>query len=257
MAIGYPFSIRGITAGALSAVEDQLGLTLPSGQSFNNLPVVNSKIALYTLRICAPNAPNTPVQTYTFPISPSNFVREYTAMNNIYDVAGSPEQNGVQRIVDEYGNSPVTFLIEGTTGWQRHSTDGFGFTGMESIAALQEALNQYAQLNRAQVLSGIPDLFIMELFDYFYNDFWVVVPVGRQLIRQTSNRPLLFDYSFRLAGVRPIAGAPLDTTPDLVQDALGAASSQVRSTVSQSIGRLLVNYASSTAGELGQQEVAP
>jgi hypothetical protein len=142
-------------------------------------------------------------------LTPTSIVKEITALSNVYDVQGGPNTYGVSRIVDQYGNTLPTFSIEGTTGWQFHATDGFAFTGLESIAIVQGLLNQYASLNRGQQLAN-KTLYPLEYYDYFTEEFWTVVPIGPQIVRQDAARPLLFNYAFRFAAI----GGPVGEITD-------------------------------------------
>ena len=190
---GFPFSAGASFGAGFSASIPTLGPNA-AGQSFQTISLPNNQLALYTLVIRGP-APSTAIKYgYTFPLSPQSVSQEFTAKTQIWDVAGSAQQQGVQRVVDLYGNSPKTFVLEGTTGWQYHSTDGMAYTGMQSIALLQNLLAQFAVLNKQQVDNNNPNPYIMEFYDYFSSNFWQVVPSGRQVIRQDQSRPLLFFY---------------------------------------------------------------
>lgn len=253
-AIGYPFSAGsniGINANAGVAV----GPTVANGQSFQTIPLPNTQIALYTISICDPTTGQS-VLTWTFPISPKNITQTFSSLTNIYDVAGPSSTYGVTRVVDMYGNTPVTYRIEGTTGWQRHSTDGFQSTGMQSIAAIQSALNQFAAYNANQQLSNNSNLYTMRFYDYFSGQFWQVVPMGPQVIRQDDQKPLLFFYSFNLVGVANLSDPIQDTTNDPVQSALSVSSSQAISNLSSSLTSTLTGYEDETAGALGEVATA-
>lgn len=248
--LGFPLS-------ALASLQQGFGATSPissvqtsPSQSFQNIPLTNSKLALYTLSIRAPNSGSL-VTSFTFPLSPSSVIKEYTAMSNIYDVKGSAAQFGVQRTVDTYGNSPISYRIEGTTGWQYHSTDGFSQTGNDAIASLQIMLNQFAQYNISQQDNNSADLYTLEFYDYFSGDFWQVIPIGPQIIRQNRDRPLYFDFAFRWAGVQSLSAPMPSTQNDPVLNALSVAQPQAISTTSNSLISTLNGYQSSTLGALG------
>lgn len=248
--IGFPFNNgAGIGLGFQATTATLAGAG--TGQSFNNLPLPNTKLALYTLSIRQPQPPNAQVQTYTFPLSPAAISKSYMALSNIFDVAGSAQQNGVQRVIDTYGNTPVTYVLQGTTGWQYHGTDGFSLTGLESIAEIQKALNRFAQLNKQQQVNNQTQLYLLEFYDFFANEFWQVVPVGPQVIQQNAQRPLLFDYSFRLAGVKDLSAPNAPTVDDPVLNAFSQTGQQAVTSLSSNISGTLNNYASYTAGSLG------
>jgi hypothetical protein len=239
----------GFSVGPFSA-QFNLGLG-NSGQSFSTIPLPNNRLALYALVILDANPPNLPVETFTFPISPSSISKEPTAMTNFYDTSGPAGNAGVQRTPDIYGQSPPIISIEGTTGWQRHSTDGFALTGMESIAAIQTLLNDFAALNRQQQDQNNPNLYLMEFYDYFTDEFWRVVPIGPQVIRQSERRPLLFDYSFRFAALFSVDTAPPPIIGDPILNALLLGGNQAGAQLGASISVTLNSYAAFTAGSFG------
>ena len=251
--LGFPFN--------LAASGTQLGIGFNGstvalsarvvGQSFQTIPLPNSRTALYAISIFEPHNTSTPFQSFTFPLSPSTVFKEFTAMSNVYDVAGDPSEYGVHREVDIYGNSPVTYRIEGTTGWQYHSTDGYSSTGLEAIAALQDIVNQFAYFNAQQRKSGSADLYTMEFYDYFSGSYWQVVPVGPQVVRQNERRPLLFEYAFRLVGIAPVAKPQTDTSNDSILSALALSQPQAIAAMAVSNVSVLTNYKGLTAGALG------
>jgi len=227
------------------------GVVLPAllgGQSFTNVPLPNNRLALYTLSIRAPGQTKSAVLSYTFPISPQAITREYTSMTAVYDVKGSAGQGGVSRVIDEYGNSPPTWSIEGTTGWQFHATDGLTTSGLESIAKLQNLLQQYAIYNQAQADNNVADLYTLEFYDYFANEYWQVEPFGRQGISQVSNQPLIFRYSFRWAGIRALNAAVNDNTKSLLSALLSGDAQQVSTALQSSLKRVISAYLPVTVG---------
>lgn len=248
--IGFPPSIN--VTGAVGGIAN-IGLgtvSNPAGQIFATRALPNSRFSYYTLAICDPNSQQ-PVETYIFPLSPSSVVKEFSAMTNFYDVASQPSQNdnGVTRIVDVFGNSPVTYMLRGTTGWQYHSTDGYAFTGVDSILLLQSALNSFAQRNKQQINSGASNLYTLEFYDYFTGDYWQVVPVGPQRIEQTSQRPLLFEYTLRLVGVKDLSAGPSVQPPDdLAANLVGGATTSLGNTLTDTLTSALSNYAQNTLG---------
>lgn len=212
-------------------------------QNFSTTKVPNLRLALYTLSIRSPGFAQTSFMTYTFPISPASIRKTPVAMSMIYDTAGPPATGGVARTVDSYGMSPVTYLIEGTTGWDRHQTDGMIFTGLQSIQQIEFMLNLYAALNQQQKQANNPALYTLEFYDYFNEEYWQVEPVGPQEIRQSERAPTLQYYSFRLPGVQPVS-APLisDIFADQVQQLFIAGSSAAAETVAGAINSVLAGY---------------
>lgn len=242
--LGYPLSI-GATAsiglGGGGAIGPGGGGQAPS---FQNQPVVNQGQVLFTLSIRGPQAPYPTQQTYTFPISPASIQRVYPSYANVYDVPGPAQLNGVFRVVDTYGMGAISYIIEGTTGWQLHGTDGSQLTGMDSISALFQMLNKYAALNAQQMANGDSKLYLLELSDYWYGEFWQVVPVGPQMLRQRSNRPLLFEYSLRLVGVRDLTQPQYDpnaSSDQIQQDFHQAAASYLQTAATQT-KQTIANY---------------
>jgi hypothetical protein len=120
-----------------------------SDQIFRTTPVPNYQTCLYTLSIRGGNG-LAELVSYTFPISPQSIRKDRRALSNIYDTQGSALNQGVSRQVDSYGLTPPMYVIEGTTGWQKHSSDGMSLTGLQSIQQLQQLLAQYAALSQAQ-----------------------------------------------------------------------------------------------------------
>lgn len=229
--------------------------------SFRTIPVVNSRKPVYTLSIRSPNSPYLPILTYTFPISPANLSKTFTAMTAIYDVAAPPVQagtqngmqqsalslSGVQRFADVYGNSPLSIVIQGTTGWQRHSSDNYASTGIESIAALNSVIQQFAQLNQAQSQAGNPNLYTLEFYDYFEDDYWQVVPIGQQVLNQTNARPLIVEYQFRFAGIKAVSEPQVDPNPDPILQSFTTPPNQGLQNISTQTNTILSDYADSTA----------
>jgi len=180
----------------------------PLRQTFRTIPVPTPGLALFTLALRQPGPALLSFFTYTFPLSPQSLRKEYTSMSTVYDVQGTAAQNGVARLVDVYGNTPFTFVIEGTTGQQRHSTDGYLFTGRQSIDQILELLQLYADLNQVQMANNAKQLYTLEFYNYFAQEFWQVVPDGQQGISQSAQSPTLQFYTLRLAGIKPV-NAPI------------------------------------------------
>lgn len=219
------------------------GLISALTQNFSTIKVPNLRLALYTLSIRSPGFSLLSFFTYTFPISPSAIRKSFSAMSTMYDTAGPPLTQGVTRSFDDFGNCPVTYTIEGTTGWDRHSTDGMIFTGLQSIQQIQALLSLYAQLNQVQKRANNPSLYTLEFYDYFNHEYWQVQPVGDQEIRQSDRAPLLQYYRFQLAGVQQVS-APLisDIFADPVQQLFAAGSSAVARGVTSAIDSVLGIY---------------
>jgi len=189
---------------------------LANGQTFRTIPLPNNRPAIYGLSMRG--SYGSLAGGFTFPLSPGNLRKEYNALSNVYDVRGQPAQAGVNRIMDSYGIAPVVFVIEGTTGWKRHSTDGYMTTGLQAIAALERFFFMYAQINASQAARGQPPI-TMEFYDYFRGDFWQVEPTGPQGVRMGEGKPILVYYAFRLAGIRDLTH-PVTPENDSVSNVL-------------------------------------
>ncbi len=187
-------------------MSDYLGTAVE--QHFRTQPIANIGLALYMLSIRAPDAAFTPVRNYIFPLSPQMVRKEVPAYNTIYDKQGDPSTLGVQREIDMFGAAPPLFVIGGTTGWKLHSTDGYLWSGKVSIQRMQSVLAEFTGLNQEQMLADNPNLYRLEFYDYWMDEYWEVAPVGPQQITQTAERPILSYYQLRLAGVRPVS-API------------------------------------------------
>lgn len=234
-------SLPGPAIGLGVAVGAQVGPV--AGQTFRPQPIPNFRVALYQLVIRAPAAPYGIVFGYTFPISPANIRKEPVSLTNIYDVGSNdPNMLGVQRSADLFGDTPPMYTIEGTTGFQYHNTDGYSLTGIDSILALQSLLSQYAALNQQQVQSQIPDPYLLEFYDYYTNDHWQVVPIGPRSFMQDRSRPLLVNYSFRLAGLRNLAAPPPPTGTDVVAQNFAATAPQAVTNLSVAVASLRLHY---------------
>lgn len=223
------------------------GALSTTGQSFANYPNPNFQPCVYTVSIRSPGQLGTEYASYTFPLSPQMLRKEETALAAVYDTAGSPAQNGIARLIDQYGMTPVTYQIEGTTGWQRHGRDGFVLTGLQSVQVLQKFLTKYMALNAAQVARGLSDLYTLEFYDYFANDFWIVVPVGPQLFQIAADRPLLTYYKLRWVALKSV-GAPILGRVDALAQVFGTPAVTAVINAATTINGLLGLY--SPTGEL-------
>lgn len=203
--------------------------------NYQNIKGLNQTLALYMLTVRAPDPPFAAVDTYIFPLSPQRVRKTFTAMTAIYDTAGTPDTAGVARVVDSYGVAPFVYEIEGTTGWDYHSTDGYAFSGLASIRRIQDMFLNYARNNQIQRQNNNPNSYFMEFADFFTGEFYQVEPIGPQEIRASDRAPLLQYYRFRLAGVAPIE-APYyeDTSTDPTASMLSTSGgSAIRNTTAQ------------------------
>jgi len=143
-----------------------------AGQSFRTTPVPNLQAALYQLSIRSPGFTLGELATYTFPISPGAIRYDRAGLSSFADTQGTPAQAGVARVIDIYGLAPPVIMIEGTTGWDYHATDGGILTGLQSMQLLQRFLARYAVLNETQRATGSSDYYQLEFYDYFSSQFW-------------------------------------------------------------------------------------
>jgi hypothetical protein len=218
-------------------------LTSVLSQSFSTVKVPNTQLALYTLSIRSPGYSLLSFFTYTFPISPGSLRKAPTAMSALYDTSGPVLTNGVTRNIDSFGLAPPIYTLEGTTGWDRHATDGLIFTGLQSIQQLQYLISLYAQLNQQQKQANNPSLYTLEFYDYFNQEFWQVEPIGEMEIRQSERAPTLQYYRLRFAAVQQVS-APLisDVFADPILQLFAAASSAAASAVQTGISNILGLY---------------
>jgi len=202
---------------------------------------------LYALALRMPMPPYLPIAIYTFPLSPSQITREVVGMGNYYDVLGSPQNFGVNRIADMYGQSPPIYTIAGTTGVKYHSADNFLWSGLESIELLMALISQYFSLNASQAQSNSRYNYVLEFYDYYMGQFWQVVPFGPQRIMQSSNKPQLVFYQIRLVATLSLEQAALSLIDSIfsgIQSTVGSQFAQSQTTLGSAAG----NYSSFTVG---------
>jgi hypothetical protein len=218
-------------------------LTSLLSQNFRTVKVPNVRLALYTLSIRSPGFSLLSFFTYTFAISPMSLRKAPVAMSAVYDSSGPASKGGVTRNIDSFGMAPPIFMLEGTTGWDRHNIDGYIFTGQQSVQQLQYLFELYAQLNQAQKNVNNPNLYTLELYDYFNQDYWQVEPIGEMEFRLTAQAPMLTFYSLRLAAIQPVS-APIisDIFADPVQQIFAAGASSAASGLKDAISGILGAY---------------
>jgi hypothetical protein len=112
------------------------------GPLFRTISVPAIQPALYQLSIRNPGQQFTELATYTFPLTPSSLRSERSSMSSYFDTQGPASSQGVSRVVDTYGLAPPIFTIEGTTGWDRHLSDGYILTGLQSLQLLEQFLSR-------------------------------------------------------------------------------------------------------------------
>jgi hypothetical protein len=217
-------------------------------QQFRTRDAQVAQSALYQLSIRAPSNSWADLATFTFPLSPLMLRTDRPALSSYSDTQGPAKTQGVTRIVDTYGLAPPVFTIEGTTGWDYHATDGYVLTGLQSISLLSAFLQRYTTLNIQQRVAGNKDLYALEFYDYFLQQFWQIEPIGPQGIRQSADRTKLVFYRFRWAAVQPV-GVPVLGEIDSLLGAMTTPVAAAAITAAESIGAMLVAY--SPAGLFG------
>ena len=212
-------------------------------QSFKTTPFVWDQPAFYQLSIRLPNAQFSELSTYTFPLSPQSIRATRNALSNTLDVQGTlgADNSGVKRLIDRYGLTAPTFIIEGTTGWDRHQTDGFLLGGIQSMQLLKSFIQKYSNLNEGKREAGDPNLYTLEFYDYFSLEFWVVEPVGPQIVRQGSDRPNLTYYRFQLAAQKP-AGIPPEGGVDALLQVFGTPAAVAGVNAATTLGAITTAY---------------
>lgn len=215
-------------------------------QYFYTKGAASTGLALYELSIRSPNGSLSllPGHNFVFPLTPQSVRKTSAPLTAIYDVQGSAKQYGVQRKVDEFGLAPPFFTITGTTGWQFHSADGFLWTGQGSCTRLQNLIATYIALNQSIIQNQSGDPYTLEFYDFFRNEFWVVVPRGPVRIEQSADRPVLSNYVLDLAAVKSVSYPYTAVAEDLVLNtlALGQAAGASLASAIMSNG---IDYASS------------
>ena len=209
--------------------------------TFRTIPAPMGNVpCCYQLSIRAPGQLFSEFSTYTFPLSPSQLRMERSSLSSFSDTQGPASSQGVTRVMDTYGLAPPIYTLEGTTGFDRHLSDGYVLTGLESMQLLAQFLAQYATLNRQQQGTGNP-LYSLEFYDYYLDQFWVVEPVGPQIFRQGNDRPSLVYYRFRWVAVRP-AGVPTVGLADALAGTLGTSTAQAAINAASTLGGFLTAY---------------
>lgn len=149
-------------------------------QQFHTLDVGNRSVALYQLSVRDPSQAFADLMTYTFPLSPAAVRSEPNALSTFSDTQGTSLQSGVSRVVDTYGLAPPIFTIEGTTGWDRHSTDGYVLDGLQSIILLRNFIDTYIQLNQISAKPAIQN--------YTHLNFMIILRRSSGSANQSGHR---------------------------------------------------------------------
>lgn len=196
--------------------------------NFNTINVPVVQYAIYRLSILGPYPPYPVYDSFIFPLSPQQVRKRFMSMSAVYDTQGTVAQSGVNRDLDRYGMAPFVYEIGGTTGWSRHMTDGFQYTGQEAVNRLISMFYEYDALNAQQRLANNPYSYSMEWEDYFNGEFYQVEPYGEQEISADDRAPLLQYFRLRLVGIQPTAAPAMDVaaTEDQIAVMLAASPQQ-------------------------------
>lgn len=186
-------------------------------QYFFTVPFANNQLTLFELVILDPNTFQPIGEPYIFPLSPASINIQYTSMNNYFDVRGTAAQFGVQRIVDQYGIAPPVLTVNGTTGFQFHSLDGYKWSGRNSIQRLLQIINNFTQLVQQAITASqaLPQLIWSDTYN---QQIYSIVPYGPQGFSMDNSRPLYNNYAlqFVIIGTNLVSPSP---PPDPVAQA--------------------------------------
>lgn len=183
-----------------SALSSGISGIVGTGTKFPTQMVANTRTTQYSLIfITGPNPKD--ATTYNFPITPQQYSMQRRSLAMPYDTPGSSQNLNVNRIVDVYGLTPITFKIQGTTGFNKHAVDGFLYSGIESLRLLQKLLEIYFEFAQTFPKPTVS----LQFLDFYYQEFWNVVPVGPLVINQSKEKPQLMFYDLTLAGTTRVS----------------------------------------------------
>lgn len=250
--LGFSITNSGY-GGAVGTTPNNTFLGSASIQMFRTIPVPNRLANLFTIQVRQRNlalaslgvANLSPLaKTYTFPISPAGYIRNINAVATKYMTKGQGSGTGtgsgqVSYSFDEYGYTPPSFLIEGTTGWKYHTLDGGQWSGYQSFHNLKSILEYYFDVNNGVYLQNAK--YDMYLYDYYNQSYWQVVPVGNQTFSMSENAPLNGYYRIYLEGIRDISAgkSPIELKSVLSQimaNAIVGAANTVASVIAPIVG---------------------
>lgn len=255
----------GATNGFLASASIQMFRTVPVPNRLANLFSLHCRKKNTTSNVTAPplvqqglvpaNLQNTMI--YNFPISPSGYTRTINAVTTRYMTKGQntsskSNQGQVSYLFDEYGYSPPSFLIEGTTGWKYHTLDGGNFSGYQSFHNLQKIL-KYFYDNNANITNE-SDRYVLSLYDYYNQSYWEVEPVGNQIFSMQESAPLNGYYRLYFEGSKDISKAPstleLQSVLDqVIANAIVGAANTAASAIAPFVG--VLNDALNISSPLG------
>lgn len=200
-------SVPAPPSGPTITVLGQTANIFDTPQVYQTIPITNKAIALYQLYISPVTAGATAVgagsspganpspTSYIFPLSPESLQYSVINLSNYFETQGiNPSvDNGVLRIIDQYGLTPPIISISGNTGFKYHSLDGFQWDGKQSVLQLEALLRTYATMVKTAASTGqtIPGLY---LNDSWKQQTWQVIPFGPQNFQMSNSRPLLTNY---------------------------------------------------------------
>lgn len=195
-----------------------------ANQSFATQPVGPQGLSFYQLGLRAPGTRSIiPTLTYTFSLAPQNITVTGTNLNPIFDTGGPAASGGVNREADLFGQSPAIYTISGTTGYKLKNTDGYLFNGLQSVANLQNIINQFNIRNQQIAQNGGTEFYTLEYYDYYRNDFQQFVPIGKPKISQSTQNPLMVFYELTFAAIQPVSSPLPVFLVDLIGKTIGTA----------------------------------
>lgn len=190
---------------------------LQTSASFGVQYVSNTLKPTYVLTLVSPSLGPGIQLEYVLPISPQSLQIQRKSLSSWYETQGTSSQQNVNRIIDLYGLTPIIFTIRGTTGFNKYSNTGYDMTGTQLMKQLQFIMEAYF----SSVQSNQPSQ--LQWLDYFYGEYWEVVPVGPFNIQQDASRPLWMYYEFTLAGTHRLNDSQVPSDP--IQSNLAQAES--------------------------------
>jgi len=180
---------------------------LQTNTTFGVKYVSNTLKPVYVLTLVSPSlGPGIQLQ-YVLPISPQSLQIQRKSLAAWYETQGTSNQQYVNRIIDLYGMTPMIFTIRGTTGFNKYSNTGYDMSGIDLMKQLQNVLESYF----SSVQSSQPSQ--LQWLDYFYQEYWEVVPIGPINITQDASRPLWMYYELTMAGTHRLNSNQIPSDP--------------------------------------------
>jgi len=139
----------------------------------------------------------------TLPILPEEISRRWPAKS-------TPRQTPEGVHLDTFGLGLPEWTIRGHTGWRKRLVDGRETDGKQAWMALDGLFEAYFRVSRDVAMQGSGPMPEMRLHLFEDHAHWQVEPDGLPLVQRHKQRPLLYQYTVRLTGLRdltkPMAG---------------------------------------------------